>query len=119
MHKGLHQVNVTLRRKRNTCTIAKTTAEEVVDICHVDGEVVAASNAPIQAMIGLYSIRKDVKVLWDGLELMDGRSRWFKGTIVAFKPKTRCFLVHYRDGDKRWERLVDKNGILLPRCKMV
>jgi hypothetical protein len=117
MHKGLHEVKTTHLRKCRT--IAKRTAEEVVDICHVDGEVVAASNTPIQSMIGLYIIHKDIKVLWDGSELVDDRSRWFKGTVVAFKPKTRTFLVHYRDGDKRWERIIDKNGLLLPRCKVV
>jgi hypothetical protein len=117
MHKGLHEVKALLPRKKNTCTIVRS--EEVVDICHVDGEVVAASKTPIQSMIGLYIIRKDIKVLWDGSELADGRSRWFKGTVVAFKPKTCTFLVHYRDGDKRWERIIDQNGLLLPRCKVV
>lgn len=118
MHKGLHEVKTTLPRKRYICTSVRRT-EEIVDICHVDGEVVAASKTPIPSMVGLYIIRKDVKILWSGLELADGRGRWFKGTVVAFKPKTRTFLVHYRDGDKRWERIVDKNGLLLPRCKMV
>ena len=117
MHKGLHEVKTPLPRKKKTCTIVRK--EEVVDICYVDGEVVAASKTPIQSMIGLYIIHKDIKVLWDGSELVDGRSRWFKGTVVAFKPKTRTFLVDYRDGDKRWERIIDKNGLLLPRCKMV
>jgi hypothetical protein len=117
MHKGLHEVKAPLPRKKNTCIIVRT--EEVVDIRHVDGEVIAASKTSIQSMVGLYIIRKDIKVLWDGSELVDGRSRWFKGTVVAFKPKTRTFLVHYRDGDKRWERIIDKNGLLLPRCKVV
>lgn len=54
----------------------------------------------------IFEEEKEIKVLWDGSKLFDGRSRWF----VAFKPKTRKFLVHYRDGDKRWEKILDESG---------
>lgn len=54
MHKGLHEVKTSLPRKKKTCTIVRK--EEVVDICYVDGEVVAASKTPIQSMLGLYDL---------------------------------------------------------------
>lgn len=122
LHKGLHEVTIPLSRRKKTRPFVekkeKIEKDEIVDICHVDDEVIAASKEPIQSTIGLHIVRKYVKVLWDGSDLVDGRSRWFKGTVVAFKPKTRVFLVHYRDGDKRWERIFDKHGMLLSRCKM-
>ena len=55
MHMGLHEVKTGCNRPRRK-NVRRT--EEVVGICrthtYVDGEVVAASKAPIQSMIGLY-----------------------------------------------------------------
>lgn len=115
----MHPISASDSRRQKQSTCPSLNRIEIVELSHVDGQVIVAPRAPIKCTIGLQIIGEDIKVLWNGSELFDGRSRWYKGKVVAFKPKTRKYLIHYRDGDKRWEKIFDDDGMLLSTCKMI
>ena len=70
------------------------TAEKVVARAGGGAEKIAGGEALVGAT---------VKVYWGG------DRKWFKGVVESYDAPTRCHLIHYDDGDRKWHEL-DQTG---------